>query len=119
MAEGHRAIDWKTRSKSDNNRYDDDIQFTGYSLYLEATTGVNHTFVVEALVDQAKGAVRVQSFQNRNREDYQSLIAHLEAVTEAMRTGIVIGAYGHGQWWCTPKWCGYWNSCPFVPAYKK
>ena len=24
-----------------------------------------------------------------------------------------------GSWMCSPKWCGYWFTCPYIPAHRK
>ena len=51
-------------------------------------------------------------------EDLAPVIARAQVLLHAVTSGIYLPAEP-GHWLCNPKWCGYWHTCPYVPAYKK
>ncbi|MBO4313952.1 MAG: PD-(D/E)XK nuclease family protein [Desulfovibrio sp.] len=51
-------------------------------------------------------------------EDIAPVIARAKGLLFALNSGVFLPSEP-GHWMCSPKWCGYWYSCPHVPAYKK
>ena len=51
-------------------------------------------------------------------EDYDALVARAAVMLRAIHAGIFQPAEAW-HWLCSPKWCGYWYTCPFIPAHKK
>lgn len=56
----------------------------------------------------------------RGKKDIDAVANRLNAFFLAMKTGVVHpAALSAGAWWCSPMWCGYWNSCPYVNSEVK
>lgn len=51
-------------------------------------------------------------------EDLKPIVARAKGLLHALHSGVFLPAEP-GHWMCSPKWCGYWWSCPHVPAYRK
>lgn len=46
------------------------------------------------------------------------VLARAKAMLTTIRTGSYLPAEP-GHWSCSPKWCGYYWTCPCIPAFKK
>lgn len=121
VATGHRIVDLKTMGKAPSaGQYDNDPQVTNYWLLHWAKYGVEPTeMLMECLIDTKTPKQETVS-QTRRKEDIEAFINQAEAVAGAIQAGTAIPAYGQdGAWWCSKRWCGYWSTCPFVPAHKR
>lgn len=49
----------------------------------------------------------------RDREDFQTLLARIEAVSLGLERG-VFPPTSRDNWLCNPKWCGYFQTCRYV-----
>ena len=107
--------DLKTSSKAKGQTFwDDDVQMTLYSLFYKAKMGRDPAgIVVDQLIERAKGAEYKPVTTRRGSKDYQALLNRINAVLKGIKAGVFIPANA-GSWWCSPKWCGYWNSCEAV-----
>jgi len=64
------------------------------------------------LVDKKSGA-EVQSLPTtRTVEDFEAWFRYIETVHDGIMKGVFPPA-DKSQWWCHPKWCGYWFDCPY------
>jgi hypothetical protein len=56
----------------------------------------------------------------RNDDDVAAMIPIVQSTVTAVKAEAFTYAYGQiGAWWCSPKMCGYWSTCPAVPKYKR
>lgn len=51
-------------------------------------------------------------------EDLGPIIARANGLLASLESGVFLPAEP-GHWMCSPKWCGYWHTCNYIPAYKK
>ena len=109
-----RIIDVKTSGKSKTqNDADGSVQLTVYSAMHQVLTGSPPAeLVLETLV--ATKTPKLQTLvTKRGNADLVALGARIEATTYGIAKGVFAPAPA-GAWWCGPKWCGYFHSCPFV-----
>lgn len=114
-----RVRDLKTsgRKKSQAD-VDESDQLTYYDMAVEKLTGKPSAGVVmDVLVETKVPDVQMlTSFRTaRDREVY---LSKLNAVLGGIKAGIFLPATP-GHWVCTQKFCGYWNTCPFVNSERK
>lgn len=119
-----RARDTKTTAKSINTGSadaDESTQLTMYSMAIEVADGkAPDSLHLDYLVDKShlktpKPPTLVQLATARSRDHYRALLMRLEQALKVMESGIITPA-PPGSWWCSPKWCGYWDRCPFVSS---
>lgn len=53
-----------------------------------------------------------------HEDDMLPIIARGKSLLSAVKTGDFPPAEP-GHWMCSPKWCGYWFSCPYIPTRLK
>lgn len=70
---------------------------------------------VAELVDGQSLAGITQQIQESERgaEDFQAYLLRAEAAAKVIRTGAFMPARPD-DWWCSKKFCGYFNRCPFA-----
>lgn len=51
-------------------------------------------------------------------EDMGPIVTRGNALLAAVQRGDFLPAEP-GHWLCSPRWCGYWYSCPHIPEYRK
>lgn len=99
----------KTKPQSD---WDASVQLTFYwamALALKLNpTGI----VVDQLID-TKEPKYVLSQTARTEKDVNALLCRVNAFQAGVKAGIFIPA-SPGSWWCSPNWCGYFKTCPYV-----
>ncbi len=68
------------------------------------------TFLVET-----KGGKRkvVQQDTTRTAHDISVLLLRMRATLDAIKAGVATPT-NPTNWWCSAKWCGYWDICPFA-----
>jgi CRISPR/Cas system-associated exonuclease Cas4 (RecB family) len=109
-----RIIDLKTGTKTKNqDDIDRDTQLTFYSMTYRALYGCNPTgLIIEQVID--KKEPENKTFEtSRDMSDYHALINRINAVAEAISKDVFPPAI-ESSWICSPKFCGYWNSCMFI-----
>ncbi len=52
-------------------------------------------------------------------DDYQALLMRIQMMLNSIAAGNFPPASPGRDWVCNPKWCGYYSSCPYIPAYRK
>lgn len=108
-----RDLKTTTRTKS---KFDADhaLQFTMYGELYKAATGHAPTgFDLDQIVLLKKGPEYRTVPTTRGERDRAVLVARINALLAARKHGVYQPA-PVGSWWCSPKWCGYWSTCPFV-----
>lgn len=115
-----RVIDFKTsgRRKSQADA-DTSIQLTTYAALYMARTGDEPTELrLDTIVRGKKSIDRDVITTDRQPADYDALARRINAVSAAIDLGAFPPATP-GAWWCGPKWCGYWNTCPYVNSERR
>ncbi|TVM31204.1 PD-(D/E)XK nuclease family protein [Oceanidesulfovibrio marinus] len=111
--------DIKTASaKWGQSKADESPQASLYSrLVLEATGHWPDKVSFEVFVKTKTPAH--QSVETvRRPEDYDILVVRAQAILAVIERGIFPPAQA-GSWTCSPKWCGFWWSCKYIPTHKK
>lgn len=101
----------KSRSKGDEKT---DFQLTTYgalyyALYKRMPAGLG----LDVLVDLKRGPKLQQLETVRTLEDFVTWVKRIEAVDAAIRAGN-FPPTNPQNWWCNPKWCGYWEDCIYL-----
>lgn len=115
------VVELKTAKRKMN---DDDIaamtQPTFYSALYRVLNGRFPAGVrVTRLVDTKTPAVQDVT-TTRNDDDVAAMLPVVGATIAAVKSESFTFAYGQaGAWWCSPRFCGYWSTCPAVPKYKR
>lgn len=116
---GEGIVDYKSGKKTKPQRdFDVSSQLSLYDLAYRAKRGKAPDFIqVEQLVD-LKVPKRVTNMTVRSVGDFHATIARVNAMIQGLEAGIFMPASA-GAWNCSPKWCGYWGTCPYVNSERK
>lgn len=88
-------------------------QLTMYALAVKVLDGTAPESVrIDALV-KLKTPKAVSFESTRDEADFRVLLARVTAAIEAIRAGIFVPA-NRDYYRCAPRWCGYYETCPFV-----
>lgn len=92
---------------------DESIQLTMYATAEKVIHGkYPHRVTLDCAVDYKKGPeVRVIDSW-RDEEDTKRLLRRVERSVATIDAGLFLPARPT-DWWCSEKWCGYWDRCPF------
>ena len=115
-----RIVDFKTgaRKKSQSDA-DASVQLTVYAASFQAVTGQKPSEVrLDTAIKNKRTADRQVLSSDRSAADFQALANRLNVVERGIAAGHFPPAVP-GAWWCSSKWCGYWNSCPYVNSERK
>ena len=112
--------DLKVSGKAKNqSNWDTDFQFTLYWLAAKANFGAfPEAIVVDQLVEYKAGPKHMPMTTARTKPDLTAAIHRLSAVMAGMNAGIFLPAQP-GNWWCSPRWCGYWLTCQYVNSERE
>lgn len=114
-------VDIKTsRELKKQDEADHSLQLTSYALSHWARTGKPAVDLrMEVVVDSS--VPTVQTLQtSRTEEDFEAYLRMVETVARGIEARIFPPAYGvQGAWWCSPRFCGYWSTCPYVPKSRR
>lgn len=110
-----RVVDFKTAGKSKSqSEADASIQLTTYAAAYHVHQGEPPSLVqLDVLVSGKKGVKRQVLESRRGVADFTALANRINAVAAAIDAGIFPPA-PPGAWQCSPRWCGYWNSCAYI-----
>lgn len=85
---------------------------------------LKHEFQIDAscafdVVGENKSGPWSQAFDvNATDEDYRQFILRARKVVDAINAGFFPPA-PTGHWLCSPKWCGFWWTCPYIPEHRR
>lgn len=115
----NRVTDFKTASKKKSQSdADDSVQLSVYAAAFHARMGMPPQLVqLDAIVKTKRTTVRQVVSSTRDVHDLSALAHRINAVTSAIQAGSFPPATP-GAWWCTPKFCGYWSTCPYVNSHR-
>ena len=110
-----RVIDFKTaaRKKSQADA-DDSLQLTVYAAAYHALTGEPSAGQrLDCVVETKKSVSRQAIDTTRTAADYRALAARITAIQAAIDAGN-FPPTSSTNWWCSKRWCGYFEDCPFT-----
>lgn len=99
-------------------RADSDVQATLYGELVRAETGKYPARLSFEIFTKTKEPAHQHIETTRQPEDFDALVSRSQVMLRSITAGIFPPAEV-GHWLCSPKWCGYWYSCPYIPAHKK
>jgi hypothetical protein len=116
--EGEIIDDWKSAKKSPSaNEAHDSGQITMYSMA---------KFVCDKIIPRARIGYVVKTKTpktlwletTRTKDDFRPMLAVIERISAAIEKEIFpfASSMSPRPWWCSPKWCGYYNTCDGVCA---
>lgn len=115
-----KVVDLKTAArKKPQSDADTSTQLTIYAAAYQIDTGRAPSEVRLDIVTKTKTAARQVLTSDRTAADYKTLIARVNATlqTIAALTEKGVEPWGPaspGSWACSPKFCGYFRTCPHV-----
>lgn len=114
-----RLIDLKTSSRAwPAQRADQSPQATIYSKLVEAETGRPPLEIrFDVLVKGSRPRYQPLT-TTRNEGDFAALLSRLQIMLGMIMAGLFPPA-PVGAWICAPRYCGYFYTCPHIPAPKK
>jgi hypothetical protein len=114
-----RVTDLKSAGKSKSQAdADNSVQLTIYAAGHHAITGNPPTEVrLDTIVTTKTKTYRNVVSSDRGMPDFTALANRVEAVNKGIDAGVFAPATP-GAWWCGPRWCGYWSTCPFVNSQR-
>ncbi len=93
---------------------DNSLQLTMYALaQLTKTGSLPRSLYIDALVKNEKKPTAVTIGTLRTQRDIDMLMRRIERISEVIDKGQFTPADPADRV-CSPKWCGYWDSCPFA-----
>lgn len=125
IQEGAQSIrDTKTSGKTPDKRIaDQDDQLTFYAMGVYVSDGILvknvHLDYLIQTESKTKGIqAKHQSFKSRRRKkDFNPILRRLEVASLALEKGVFVPAR-ETDWWCDPKWCGYYP-CKYVKGIRR
>lgn len=109
--------DTKTAGKTPSaDEADRSLQLTVYHL-AAARAGAEKEVALDYLVKTQKPKL-VQLRSTRGPEDHARLLRRVEIAAQTIASG-VFAPTNADNWWCSDRWCGYWNICEFGSRGRK
>lgn len=118
LATGHNWHDIKSSDKRwPEGRADSEIQATLYWKLVKEYHGKapNRLFYD---VFTKSGLVHQQIETTRTEADFEALVRTARVMLQSIEAGIFHPAMP-GSWICSPRFCGFWWTCPAIPDHKK
>lgn len=114
-----RVTDLKSAGKSKTQAdADNSVQLTIYAAGHHAIVGMPPAEVrLDTIVTTKTKVYRSVVSSDRGQADFVALAHRVETVNKGIDAGVFAPATP-GAWWCGPKWCGYWSTCPFVNSQR-
>lgn len=116
----HRIDDLKSTGKKwRDDQIREEIQPVLYSLVHEVLTGERPDFVYHIMISRRGKDGNLTSADYQKQEyraddrNYAALIARINNFINMLNSGSFVPS-NQNNWWCGEKWCGYWNTCPYV-----
>jgi len=111
-------IDFKTATRKWNQEQVDGLLQPTFYWFMAVAEGISpYKFVFKILIK--KSHPEIQTLETtRNKEALWALIQRAKILIQAIEKG-VFPPTNPDNWWCSPKFCGYYATCPYIPPYKK
>lgn len=108
-----------TTTKWQDGRIEKEIQVPLYSFAHEQQRGVRPKFIYHVLIARSnkQGEPTSEEYQpidyTCTDSDYRALFAKIKMFMQMLKSGTFPPA-NPTSWWCSPRWCGYFSTCPYV-----
>lgn len=90
------------------------LQFTMYGLQHRIRTGQHPKLTLDGVLFKARALSVYQQQTYRQDEDYANMLTVAKRVRRGVVEGTLLPArFMPGAWWCSAKWCGYWDRCSY------
>ncbi len=114
-----RVVDLKTAArKMPVTAADESTQLTIYAAAFHADVGRAPSEVRLDVLTKTKAPQRQVLQSERNANDFRVFANRVNVTLSAIKAGSFTPA-SPGAWCCSPKWCGFWNSCPYINAERR
>jgi hypothetical protein len=114
-----RVTDFKTAAKSKPaGSIHFDLQLTIYAAAYTIDMGEMPSEVRQDVAVKTKTPKRQVLRSQRTVADFQALVHRVNAILSSIRAGS-FPPCSPGSWNCSPKWCGYWDMCPYVNSERR
>ena len=113
IREPHAIRDTKTGAKKKTGAADKSMQLTIYALAAKKLYGKDHKLFLDFLVDTKTPYTDVQE-STRTQRDFEVLFRRIEAAINFLEKGIFPPCNPETNYLCSPKYCGFYSSCPYV-----
>lgn len=111
-------------AKSSKDAYKDEdvyssIQFPTYSMLFEVEFGKKPTRIVADVVQKPAKTIgpRAYSVEVPAVSDYRPVLGVFARAEKIIDAGLFAPA-ARGSWKCSPRWCSFFNDCPFGKAQR-
>lgn len=105
----------RRKSQDDVDRSD---QLTYYAIAHKKLTGIRPAGVAFDVLVETKTPVSQILTSARDEHDVRAFVNKINAMLHGVKSGVFLPAAA-GGWCCSPRFCGYWATCPFVNAERK
>lgn len=112
----------KAKSQSD---IDGDVQFTTYAAAYQNLRGKPpEEIVIDNIIDRVSPKTSKVTTEHialktlRGPADFKALANRINTIVAGITAGHFMPATP-GAWWCSPKSCGYWRTCPMVNSERR
>jgi hypothetical protein len=117
---GNKIDDLKSSSKKwADGKINEEVQPVLYSFVKEFLTGVRPDFIYHILISRrgkdgrmTSSDYQAQTYKAEDRH-YAALRARIDSFISLLKAG-TFPPSNQNNWWCHEKWCGYFNTCPYV-----
>jgi len=117
IQENGRIRDTKTSKASPpKDKAEKDEQLTMYCMASKVLDGTIPALAMDFLVKTKVPKVVVQH-TTREQADFEPLLARIAAASKCIESGIFLPC-PPDSWVCSPRWCGYHSTCPYVRGKK-
>ena len=114
LLEDPKVGDLKTTKKTwPENRINQEIQPILYSFVHEHEKGIKPEFIYHILIALKRETKLQEQKLVPTKKHYRALFAKLTLFCKMVETGLFPPA-NPSEWYCSPKWCGYYQTCKYV-----
>jgi len=114
-----RLSDLKTSARKwSEGRAHSSLQATMYCELVKHLTGEPPARITFDILVNSKTPTLQTLETSRTDEDFRLLVSRAQIVLASIQAGIFPPA-DPNAWCCSPKFCGFWWTCPYIPRHKK
>lgn len=100
--------------KPNQDTADRHLQLTFYALALQAQRSISPRLQYDALVCPSSGNTSYVALKTRRtQEDFDAVLRRFTTQVRAISAGL-FPPCDPTSWICSPRFCGYWSTCPYV-----
>jgi CRISPR/Cas system-associated exonuclease Cas4 (RecB family) len=102
-----------TGKKKTQDEIDKSLQLTMYTVAYNVLQGEPPSYIIyDILVDKNIPEYQVLGTK-RDHRDFQVGYNIMKSAVQGIKKEVFMPA-PEGVWWCSERFCGYWNICPFI-----